>query len=542
MIFRSLVAMYWFPRAASVMLAMLRRNDNRPSAFVHEYWHTADFTSQPAAIARSDNGLRLVLKYGMLAQAAIGVLFIVLWKANGLLAGELFGAALLVSYPLIWAHLLAIYAVADTAGYLFLHPKRLGRALVCRQLESQVRRLRKRHDFKIVAVAGSVGKTSTKLAIAELLTQKYRVRHQVGNYNDRVTVPLILFGQHEPSILNVFTWLRIFRANARALKRPYPYEVVVVELGTDGPGFMREFAYLKPDITVVTAITEEHMEYFKTLEAVAAEELKVFDFSNTVLVNGDDIPGKYLAGREFTEYSTSSQQAAYYTKPTSESLEGQMLDITLPEGRVTAAKVKYIGWHGAKFALAAAAVGDMIGMKPNEIKKGLERLEHFAGRMQVLPGQKGTVLIDDTYNASPVAVKAALDVLYAAKSKQRIAILGSMNELGDYSPKAHREVGEYCDPKKLASVVTIGHDAERYLAPAARKKGCVVTSFLSPYEAGDFVQRELKEGAIVLAKGSQNGVFAEEALKSLLVTQKDAQKLVRQSSYWLKRKAKQFNG
>jgi UDP-N-acetylmuramoyl-tripeptide--D-alanyl-D-alanine ligase len=160
--------------------------------------------------------------------------------------------------------------------------------------------------------------------------------------------------------------------------------------------------------------------------------------------------------------------------------------------------------------------------------------------MQVLRGVQGSSIIDDTYNASPVAVEAALDVLYAAHTVQRIAILGNMNELGDYSAEAHCEVGRYCRPDKLDLVVTIGVDAEKYLAVAARAKGCIVESYSSPYEAGAAVLRHLKKGAVILAEGSQNGVFAEESLKGLLADKTDFSKLVRQSRYWMHTKRHQF--
>ena len=183
----------------------------------------------------------------------------------------------------------------------------------------------------------------------------------------------------------------------------------------------------------------------------------------------------------------------------------------------------------------------MLGLSHEDIAGGLVRLTPFPGRMQVLNGVKDSILIDDAYNATPIAAKAALDVLYAEKAPQRIAILGSMNELGDYAREAHVEVGDYCDAHKLAMVVTVGNDAKRWLAPAAKAKGCTVHSYMSPYDAGNFVRQHLKTGAVVLGKGSQNGVFVEEALKQLLAHPADVSKLVRQSHKWLRTKAKQFN-
>lgn len=120
--------------------------------------------------------------------------------------------------------------------------------------------------------------------------------------------------------------------------------------------------------------------------------------------------------------------------------------------------------------------------------------------MQLLDGIKHTKLIDDTYNASPVAVTAALDVLYSSRTKQRIAVLGSMNELGEYAREAHEEVGRYCDPRKLDLVVTLGRDAERWIAPTARKKGCVVHSFSSYTAAAAFVRKMYRRAQSYLRK------------------------------------------
>jgi UDP-N-acetylmuramoyl-tripeptide--D-alanyl-D-alanine ligase len=211
----------------------------------------------------------------------------------------------------------------------------------------------------------------------------------------------------------------------------------------------------------------------------------------------------------------------------------------LPSGALELETV-LVGKQGAITALAAVTVGDLLGLSREKLQLSLPKVLPYAGRMQILAGQKSAVLIDDTYNAAPKSFKAALDVLYAANATQRIAILGSINEMGDLSEAMHQEVGEYCDPTKLNLVVTIGRDAERWLAPIAKAKGCTVVSFSSPYQAGNYVLTQMQTGAVVLAKGSQNGVFAEEALKQLLEKPADNEKLVRQSDYWMAIKEKQF--
>lgn len=419
---------------------------------------------------------------------------------------------------------------------MFSAIKHAGKAFLSRRLERQVQQLRSKHDFKVIAVAGSVGKTSTKLAIANVLASQQPTRFQDGNYNDRLTVPLIFFGQTEPGIYNVPAWIKIWFSNQRALKRDFPYKFVVVELGVDGPGQMMHFAYLKPDLVVLTAVAPEHMEYFHTIDAVAAEEQKVFELSQDVLVNVDDVAAKYLKDKTYSGYGFQDGARYHISGWESYNLQTPKAQLQLGEYPSYTVTLPLLGKQGAKISLAAAAVASMLGYDAESISAGLATIQAVPGRMQILPGAKNSLIIDDTYNASPVAVKAALDVLYGADSPQRIALLGNMNELGDYSQQAHEEIGNYCDPQKLNLLVTLGADANQYLAAAAEAKGCKVQRCASAQEAGQFIAQNLQDGAIILAKGSQNGVYAEEAVKLLLADPTDAQKLVRQSTDWLARK------
>lgn len=385
----------------------------------------------------------------------------------------------------------------------------------------QIRALTNKNDIKVIGVVGSIGKTSTKLAIANVLKAGFRVQYQEGNYNDIVSVPLVFFGEEIPSLFNPLAWLAVFWRNQKQLRRPYPYDVVVVEMGSDEPGLILPFKnYLNLEIGVLTAITPEHMQNFMNLEAVAKEELAVSQFSSLVLANKDLCDSKYL--------STISQLLTYGA--------GSGVDFKADK-EAAAGKSKPEMYS----ALAASAVAKKLGMSEEAIKKGLASIQPVSGRMQRLAGINGSTIIDDSYNASPDAVKLALEALYAAPAPQKIAVLGNMNELGDYSKQAHQEIGDLCDPKQLELVMTIGPDANKYLAPAASAKGCKVHSFYSPYDAGDFLKPIIKKGAVVLVKGSQNKVFAEETIKSLLADPADASKLVRQSKDWMKIKKKAFN-
>ena len=415
--------------------------------------------------------------------------------------------------------------------------KQFLRNMLCLQLERKVEQLRLKHKFTVVAVAGSVGKTSTKLAVARLLEASGKsVRYQEGNYNDRVSVPLVFFGEAMPSLFNIFAWLGVLGRMSRKVKQDYGYDVVVVELGTDGPGQMADFAYIHPDITVLSAVSPEHMLQFGTIDAVASEELEVSSYSWQLLVNVADVAAKYLDGISYKSYGVG-QPADYQAEVIgSHGVVGQQLLIKSADSEDFKVSTDYGGRQGATIVLAAVAVAKMLSIDNDTIVSAVADLKPFAGRLQILEGINDSTIIDDTYNSSPLATKAALDLLYTTDAKQKIAILGDMNELGDSSVQEHRDLGTYCRADQLDYVVTIGTKSRDDLAPAAEAAGCQVKSFTSPVDAGNFVKDIVVPGAVILVKGSQNGVFSEEAVKQLLRNPDDANKLVRQSDDWLSKK------
>lgn len=421
--------------------------------------------------------------------------------------------------------------------------KKFLKRLVVYVLGRQVRRLRKKHQFKIVGVVGSIGKTSTKLAIAQTLGKTLRVRYQDGNYNDLVSVPLIFFGHPMPSLVNPIAWIRIFFNNSRQIKQAYPYDVVVVELGTDGPGQIAAFkSYLNLDIAVITAIAPEHMEYFGDLQAVAKEELSVISFSNKIIFNADFTAEEFRASlpSDAVSYSLHDAAAHYHFANVFHSSGGFEGDIKQGGDIFLHLSHEVVSETQLYSVLAAAIVGKELGLKPTQIIAGASGIHPVSGRLRRLRGINNSTIIDDTYNASPEAVKAGIRTLYELDAPQKIAILGNMNELGGMSANAHKEIGEMCDPKQINLLVTIGPDANAHLAPTAEAKGCTVKKFDSPYEAGEYLQGKIESGAIIFAKGSQNSVFAEEAVKLILADPEDAGKLVRQSAEWLKKKERAF--
>lgn len=420
------------------------------------------------------------------------------------------------------------------------------KTIIQRILEHYVRRYLKKHDITLVAVVGSVGKTTTKMAIATVLAEKLRVRTHEGNHNTHLSAPLAILGVEYPDdIRSLRAWRTVFAACRLRINEPKDVDVIVQELGTDQPGDIPAFGrYIQPNIAVVTAVGLEHMEFFKTYENVAKEELSVARFSKLTVINRDDVDESFAPFAETTAINTYgiSPQAEYrVVVDFGMRLDGMMGKFISPEWPPISVNLQLVGEHNVKAAAAAGLVAAKLGLSAEDIAVGIAKIRPVKGRMNVLRGVKGTTLIDDSYNSSPMAVAAALKTLYSLDVPQRIAILGSMNEFGEMSPRAHEAVGNLCDPTKLDWVVTVGVDAANFLAPAAQKNGCQVKAVSTPYEAGGFVHGVAKKGGVILIKGSQNGVFTEEATKVLLHDSSDQDQLVRQTEAWLDIKAKAFD-
>lgn len=417
---------------------------------------------------------------------------------------------------------------------------------VTRLLESRAKRLLAIHKPKIVAVVGSVGKTSTKLAIASVLGQKYKVLSHFGGYNTEIAVPMAIFNMQLPLRLrDPLSWFAVFGQMNKQLREPYPYEVLVLELGTDKPGDIKYFSrYLRPDIAVVTAVAPEHMAFFGDLGTVAMEELSIAQFSNLLLINRDDVSSEYAKlipdGSQVDTYGTSGIAEYRYAIGDYKPGNGFAGEFISPELGSLKVNLKVVGEHNVRSAVAAGAVGVKMGLDAKQIIAGMEAVRPVAGRMNLLRGMKKSTIIDDSYNSSPVAAIAALQTLYLFPTNQRIAILGSMNELGAFSEQAHKQVADACDPVLLDYVITIGAEAKKYLAPIAANRGCRVVTFDSPYDAGTYAHKVLQTGAVILVKGSQNGVFSEEAIKELLHSPEDEERLVRQGPEWTEIKESQF--
>jgi UDP-N-acetylmuramoyl-tripeptide--D-alanyl-D-alanine ligase len=372
--------------------------------------------------------------------------------------------------------------------------------------------LRRNAHIKLILVAGSIGKTSTKNALGVILGQKFRVRSSQGNQNTEWSVPFGVMGIVYPDARGAKNPLVLLGLAWRFFVKSLSHddtEIIIQEAGTDKPGDMAHFgSYLHADITVLTAITPEHMEYFKRLGSVAREELAVTKYSDRLVINTHDTPEVYTKKLDFVPFGVEPK--------------------SVPQ---------LIGEHSLIPVRGAVTVAKLLGMDDKEIQRGIAKIQPVGGRMQLLKGKNDTQLIDDTYNSSPEAVKAALEALYSMKAPQRIAVLGQMNELGSEAPRYHAEIGEALNPKKLDILITTGALANEHLAPAAAKKIKQVFTTKNAQEAGELVRQHAKKRAVVLFKGSQNGVYLEEAVKLMVKDPRDSKRLVRQTPDWLDKKS-----
>lgn len=400
--------------------------------------------------------------------------------------------------------------------------------------------------IKLVAVVGSVGKTTTKSTIVDVLSTQKKVRTNRGNFNAELSAPLEILGVESPNNpRSVTAWLRVLKDVRAAANQQHDIDIIVQEFGIDSPGEMAKFGkYIRPNILVVTAISPEHMEFFGDIKTVAREEFALGKLSDMVIYNKDDI------APEYTQYANSQHMISYGTTAEADYYieaggftAGRGFNCQLNHHKQTSRKyiLPVVGEHQLRIAAGASAVAIELGLDTEQVLIALEKFTPVSGRMNILEGIADSTILDDSYNSSPLAVKSALKTLYRLPAKAKIAVLGDMNELGDTAAAEHQAVGELCDPKQINHLITVGEYAKQHITPVAEKRGCLVTSFTKATEATSLLKTLAKKDTILLFKGSQGGIYLEEAIKPLLKNPADCQKLVRQSDAWLEKKRQFFD-
>jgi len=401
----------------------------------------------------------------------------------------------------------------------------------------------KKYKPSIIAVTGTVGKTSTKDAIYTVLSSREYVRKSDKSFNSEIGVPLTILGCQngwsDPLIWisNIFHGLELIY-----FKSDYP-KCLVLEVGADHPGDIQSISkWLKTDISIITKVGDVpvHVEFFKTPADVLREKsylINALKPEGSLILYADDKKVSALAqGVKQTVYSFGITEMATVTASDTSVLYD---DMKLPAGisfklnyKGEAATMKLYGILGVQQIypiLAAATVGVIRNVHLSAIVDSFEHHIFPKGRMNILAGINRSAVIDDSYNSSPDALREALNTLASLQvAGKRIAVLGDMMELGNYSADEHRKAGiQAIQSSDL--LVTVG---QRSKIMANENS----ISFDTSAEAAEYLKDIVAEGDVVLVKGSQ-ATRMERVTKAVMLESDNAVKyLVRQEAEWLAKK------
>lgn len=423
--------------------------------------------------------------------------------------------------------------------------KNLLKKLVLKSLQRSARRRMRKFKGKVICVTGSIGKTSMKEAIYVVLNSKFRVTRNPGNMNTDFGLPLAILGM-ESGYSSAIKWsYLVVKGYLKSFKKMYS-EMLVVETGVDKPGDMDVLmSIVKPDVAVMNMVAPVHLEdgQFENLDEIFEEKAKLVkalpEDGYAILNIDDDRVKRLAAGRPKSKTVTFgvSPDADFKATGITESLEGIKFNLGAENHRVEVT-LSILGKHNAVTILPAIICGVIMGMT---IEEGIEALKRFKlppGRMNLIEGAiDGVSIIDSSYNSSPKACIEALKTLAELKPAnggRRIAVLGTMNELGADSEKLHHEVGvgipDCCD-----MLVTVGKGAEAFAEAAAEKGFKNIFKYFAVQEAIDDLKDKIKENDIILVKGSQNNVRLEKFVKAFMKFPDQAGELLaRQGKSWQK--------
>lgn len=355
--------------------------------------------------------------------------------------------------------------------------------------------IRNRFDIPIVGITGSVGKTTTREMVATALNANKAVYQTDKNFNSQVGVPITLSRMNE---------------NA---------EIAVLEMGMSEPGQMDILSgIVKPDICVVTMIGVAHIEFLKTKENIRDEKLSIVHHMNpegVLFLNGDD---KMLAEVRDklsvkTLYYGTSEECEYRAENIRIINYRYAYDYVHDNTRIPVV-INALGKHNVINSLIGLAITDYMGL---DVKKAAESFAHFEGmRQKLIQVPESYTIIDDTYNASPDSMKAAIEVLHELESQgKKFIVLGDMFELGENEKKFHYEVGEYLADKSIDELIVIG-DLAQNIAQALKDKNSSITirSFKDKEEIAFYLKSDMTSNDIVLLKAS-NGMKLYDLVEML---------------------------
>lgn len=409
----------------------------------------------------------------------------------------------------------------------------------------------KKYKPKIIAVTGSVGKTSTKDAIFTVMSDRFFVRKSEKSFNSEIGVPLTILGCSN-AWNNPILWIKniIEGFMLIVLKNHYP-KWLILEVGADRPDDIKNITkWLKPDIVVITAFSDVpvHVEYFDSPEKLIEEKeylIKALKPDGLLVLNYDD--EKVQSFKQKYQYTTVTfgfnKGATFFASRDTFNIRQKLISFRIDSGG-SSVPVTIKGSCGRQHiypTIAAFAVGSSQGLDIASMTLSYEHHEIPAGRMKIIDGINKSIIIDDGYNSSPTAVKEALNVLRNISASEmchgrRFAVLGDMMELGTYSVKEHKKVGIQV-AESADKLITVGIRA-RDIAQSAEENGMEkqnIFHFEDSIKAGKELAQMLEKCDVVLIKGSQS-VRMERIVKEVMAHPEMADKLLaRQDKEWLSR-------
>jgi len=407
---------------------------------------------------------------------------------------------------------------------------------------------------QVVAITGSVGKTSAKDAIATVLKVKYSVRSSPYNFNNELGVPLTIIGSTRAPGKNPLAWLGILCKGCIAAFLPVRYpEILVLEMGADKPGDIKYLTRLAPaHVGIVTAITDSpaHLAAYQNIDQLVKEKQTMYRHlkkDQWAVLNLDEVSTQAIASHLKSksisvaidhEADLRALEINYSTDPTATTtlVAGLRFKLQYEGGFVPVFIPGVVGLPIVYAALFAAAVGKIYNMNLVDISTALQQYAPPPGRLRLLHGLHHSTIIDDTYNASPAAMRTAIRILEELKTPgRRIACLGEMAELGNQTKRSHQSIGKLIAQLEIDYLVTVG-EAGEWIAEGAIAAGMFpdhMQHYPNATTAAAALPNQLQDNDIILVKGSQVARL-EKVVQACLVDQSTAkQLLVRQYGHWI---------
>ena len=415
--------------------------------------------------------------------------------------------------------------------------------IVVKILNVLAKRILEKYNPVVIGITGSVGKSSTKKSIYEILRTKYKVACDRGCYSSDINIPLAIIGI-ESGGHSIVGWLKVFDNAIKMIifKKDYP-EIIILEMSVNGPGDMKKILkVVKPSIGVMTSVGKfpSHVKYFKNAKHVLREKsllVKSLGKRDLAVLNFDDEDVKELSRNiksEIISYGFGSDEDVTASEVllsdkkfrTEDGSMGMSFKI-IYGGTTVPFRLPYaLGKGQICSTLSAVAVGIHFGFNLVEMSEIVSNYHPLAGRMNLIGGVNESLIIDDSYNASPSSMRVALEAVEKLSAKRKIAVLGDMLELGEYCESAHREVGNIVS--RSVNMLFAYGSRNKILCEEAQKSGMLNENIFHFDNINDLIKTLksiLQKEDIVLVKGSRI-THMEKVVKELMARPELSDKLL----------------